>query len=218
MLNQTTILRWTHGDTPTMAIASGPFKISLYILWLWIPFVPFGQWWYFRTKLPMVEAGSPYHVQACHELVAAKKDWVTWNKHDFELSQALREKEVSAKVISYSILQLWPYLQVVASKEMWIRRQVIFVFYRHNIVKDRIPSVRTRTQNDTVWKRWHFHNVRPQANPWCVWYKVDWTRNSEDGRESTICLTCCNSHNNAKESSRKHALLVSSIQFNIDQT
>jgi hypothetical protein len=45
----------------------------------------------FRTKLPIVEAGSPQHIQACHEL-AARKDWVTLNKHD-ELSKALREKE-----------------------------------------------------------------------------------------------------------------------------
>jgi hypothetical protein len=45
----------------------------------------------FRTKLPLVEAGSPEHIQACHEL-AAEKDWFTLNQHD-ELSKALREKE-----------------------------------------------------------------------------------------------------------------------------
>ena len=45
----------------------------------------------FRSKLPIVEAGSPQHIQACHDL-AAKKDWAALNQHD-ELSKALREKE-----------------------------------------------------------------------------------------------------------------------------
>ena len=45
----------------------------------------------FRTKLPDCEAGSPEHIQACHNLVA-ERNWVKLNKHD-ELAKALRDKE-----------------------------------------------------------------------------------------------------------------------------
>lgn len=45
----------------------------------------------FRTKLPLVEAGSPEHIKACHDLVALR-DWETLNQHD-ELSKALAEKK-----------------------------------------------------------------------------------------------------------------------------